>query len=47
MILTKDLELYLDLITLDTIPSIINLLNHDNTNTTINVVDLLKDLTNE
>ncbi|KAL0009906.1 hypothetical protein SO802_005014 [Lithocarpus litseifolius] len=38
-------ELYPDLVNLNAIPSILNLLAHDNTNIEVNVVQLLQDLT--
>ncbi|KAK4267006.1 hypothetical protein QN277_023854 [Acacia crassicarpa] len=40
-------ELYLDLVNLNAAPSIVDLLNHDNTDTAIDIVQLLQDLTNE
>lgn len=40
-------ELYPDLVALNTIPSILNLLGHDNTDIAIVVVQLLQDLTDE
>lgn len=40
-------ELYPDLVTLNTIPSIIGLLNHDNTDIAVDVVSLLLELTDE
>ncbi|KAL4299901.1 hypothetical protein AHAS_Ahas17G0147200 [Arachis hypogaea] len=46
-ILTGAPELYPDLVALNVIPSIVDLLNHDNTNIAIDVVQLLQDLTDE
>ncbi|GAB4836129.1 hypothetical protein Ancab_001044 [Ancistrocladus abbreviatus] len=40
-------ELYPELVNLNTIPSILGLLNHDNTDIAIDVVSLLQDLTDE
>ncbi|KAL9320208.1 hypothetical protein ACSQ67_012047 [Phaseolus vulgaris] len=40
-------ELYPDLVGLNVIPSIVDLLNHDNTDIAIDVVQLLQDLTDE
>ncbi|XP_077247009.1 ARM repeat superfamily protein [Tasmannia lanceolata] len=40
-------ELYPDLVNLNTIPSILGLLSHDNTDIAIDVVSLLQDLTDE
>lgn len=40
-------ELYPDLVNLNTIPSILGLLSHDNTDIAIDVVQLLQDLTDE
>ncbi|GLT28745.1 hypothetical protein SLA2020_036530 [Shorea laevis] len=40
-------ELYPDLVNLNTIPSILNLLSHENTDIAIDVVQLLQDLTDE
>lgn len=40
-------ELYPELVNLNTIPSILSLLNHDNTDIAIDVVGLLQDLTDE
>lgn len=40
-------ELYPDLVALNTIPSILNLLGHDNSDIAIDVVQLLQDLTDE
>ncbi|XP_071692993.1 uncharacterized protein [Rutidosis leptorrhynchoides] len=40
-------ELYPDLVNLNTIPSILDLLTHDNTDIAIDVVSLLQDLTDE
>lgn len=40
-------ELYPDLVALNAIPSILNLLGHDNTDIAIDVVQLLQDLTDE
>ncbi|EXC06273.1 hypothetical protein L484_001165 [Morus notabilis] len=40
-------ELYPDLVNLNTIPSLLNLLSHDNTDIAIAVVQLLQDLTDE
>ncbi|QCD77968.1 beta-catenin-like protein 1 [Vigna unguiculata] len=40
-------ELYPDLVSLNVVPSIVDLLNHDNTDIAIDVVQLLQDLTDE
>ncbi|KAL5164279.1 Beta-catenin-like protein 1 [Glycine soja] len=40
-------ELYPDLVNLNVVPSIVDLLNHDNTDIAIDVVQLLQDLTDE
>ncbi|CAN1351696.1 Beta-catenin-like protein 1 [Linum perenne] len=40
-------ELYPDLVSLNTIPSILGLLSHDNTDIAVDVVQLLQDLTDE
>ncbi|RYR65291.1 hypothetical protein Ahy_A03g011232 isoform C [Arachis hypogaea] len=40
-------ELYPDLVALNVVPSIVDLLNHDNTDIAIDVVQLLQDLTDE
>lgn len=40
-------ELYPELVSLNTVPSILNLLSHDNTDIAIDVVQLLQDLTDE
>ncbi|KAM1100457.1 hypothetical protein ACFX15_006694 [Malus domestica] len=40
-------ELYPELVSLNTVPSILNLLGHDNTDIAIDVVQLLQDLTDE
>ncbi|KAG4989608.1 hypothetical protein JHK82_031926 [Glycine max] len=40
-------EFYPDLVSLNVVPSIVDLLNHDNTDIAIDVVQLLQDLTNE
>ncbi|KAM5558328.1 hypothetical protein ABKV19_020169 [Rosa sericea] len=40
-------ELYPELVALNTVPSILNLLSHDNTDIAIDVVQLLQDLTDE
>lgn len=46
-VLSGSPELYPDLVTLNAIPSIVSLLSHDNTDITIDVVQLLQDLTDE
>lgn len=40
-------ELYPDLVSLNVIPSIVDLLNHDNTDIAVDVVQLIQDLTDE
>ncbi|RYQ97200.1 hypothetical protein Ahy_B08g093219 [Arachis hypogaea] len=40
-------KLYPDLVTLNVVPSIVDLLNHDNTDIAIDFVQLLQDLTDE
>lgn len=40
-------ELYPDLVNLNVVPSVVDLLNHDNTDIAIDVVQLLQDLTDE
>ncbi|KAG5247214.1 beta-catenin protein [Salix suchowensis] len=46
-ILSSAPELYPDLITLNSIPSILSLLSHENTDIAIDVIQLLQDLTDE
>ncbi|KAI9086968.1 hypothetical protein K1719_031129 [Acacia pycnantha] len=46
-VLAGDPELYLDLVNLNVVLSIVDLLNHDNTDIAIDVVQLLQDLTDE